>query len=60
MNLRPAARVIGNAGMYFVTPYAGSTLAGVPSLEIAFFTALIGLILSTSRELVEYGKERNW
>jgi len=56
MNFKPLARVIGNTGLYFVTPYAGSAMAGLLSLETALFTALIGLILSSSRELVEYGK----
>jgi hypothetical protein len=60
MDLRPLARVFGNAGLYFVTPYAGTTIAGVPSIEVAIYTALIGIILSGSRELIEYGKERNW
>jgi len=50
------ARVLGNSGTYFTAPYLGSTIAGVPSLEIAIYTAAIGLILSTSRELIEYGK----
>jgi|TARA_Y100001936_G_scaffold95299_1_gene93703 hypothetical protein len=54
--LKAIARVIGNSGMFFVTPYLGSTIAGLPSLEIALYTTLIGLILSTSRELIEYGK----
>ena len=54
--LRAIARVTGNSGMFFVTPYLGSTIAGIPSLEIALYTTLIGLILSTSRELIEYGK----
>jgi hypothetical protein len=58
MNTRPLARIMGNAGMYFVTPYTGSALAGAPSLDIAAFTALVGLILSASRELIEYGKQR--
>lgn len=58
MNTRPLARVLGNTGLYFVTPYAGSAMAGYPSIETALFTALIGLVLSASRELVEYGKER--
>jgi len=56
MNFKPLARVIGNTGLYFVTPYAGSAMAGLPSIETALFTSLIGLILSTSRELVEFGK----
>ncbi len=54
--LKAIARVIGNSGMFFVTPYLGSTIAGIPSLEIALYTTLIGWILSTSRELIEYGK----
>jgi hypothetical protein len=57
MTLKKAlARVLGNSGTYFTAPYLGSTLAGIPSLEIALYTAIIGLILSTSRELIEYGK----
>jgi hypothetical protein len=60
MNTRPIARVIGNTGLYFVTPYAGSAMAvGAPSVETAIFSAIIGLILTSSRELVEYGKQRN-
>jgi len=59
MNTRPIARVIGNTGLYFVTPYAGSAMAlGTPSIESAAFSAIIGLILTASRELVEYGKTR--
>jgi len=50
------ARVLGNSGTYFVTPYVGSAIAGIPSLEIALYTAIIGLVLSTSRELIEYGR----
>lgn len=53
------ARIFGNAGMYFVAPYIGSGVAtGVPNLETAGFTTLVGLILSSSRELIEYGKSR--
>ncbi len=59
MDKRPLARIIGNTGMYFVTPYAGSAMAGIPSIETALFTALIGLILSGSREMMDYGKRRN-
>jgi len=58
LNLRPIARVLGNAGMFFVAPYTGSAIAGVPSLEIAIWTTVIGIVFSTSRELVELGKER--
>jgi len=58
MDFRPVARIFGNTGLYFVTPYAGSAMAGYPSVETALFTALIGLIISTSRELIDYGKTR--
>ncbi len=59
VDMKPVARVLGNAGMYFVAPYAGSGLAeGIPNMEIAAFTALVGLILSASREAIEYGKTR--
>ncbi len=58
MDLRPVAIIFGNTGLYFVTPYAGSAMAGYPSVETALFTALIGLIISTSRELIDYGKSR--
>lgn len=52
----PIARVMGNAGIFFVTPYLGSTLAGVPSVETALWSVLVGLILSSSREVIEFGK----
>jgi hypothetical protein len=59
------ARIFGNAGMFFVTPYVGSGVAtgvGVSqtqmSIETASIITMIGLILSTSRELIEYGKQR--
>lgn len=52
----PIARIIGNAGIFFVTPYIGSTLAGSPSLDTALWSVLIGLVLSTSREAIEFGK----
>lgn len=57
MDIRyPLARIIGNAGIFFVTPYTGSVLAGAPSLETALWSVLIGLVLSTSREVIEFGK----
>lgn len=52
----PIARVLGNAGIFFVTPYLGSTLAGVPSVETAAWSVLVGLVLSSSREVIEFGK----
>ena len=51
------SRIFGNAGIFFVAPYAGSTLAGVPSLDTALWSALVGIILSSSRELIEIGKK---
>ena len=58
MNLRPMARVIGNTGLYFVSTLGGTTIAGVPDIEVALWVALIGLVTSGSRELSEYGKSR--
>lgn len=58
MNYKPLARIFGNAGIYFVAPYFASIAAGLPSVEIALWTTLIGLILSTSRELIEYGRRK--
>jgi len=51
------SRIFGNAGIFFVAPYAGSTIAGTPSLETALWSALVGIILSSSRELIEIGKK---
>ena len=50
-------RIFGNAGMYFVSPYIGSGITGALNLEIAFWAMVIGLILSTSRELLENAKK---
>lgn len=50
--------IFSNAGMYFVIPYTGSALAQIPSLEIASFSALIGLVLSASREGLDYVREQ--
>ena len=59
MDFKPLARVLGNAGLYFVTPYIGSGLAeGIPNFQIALWTTFIGLVLSASREAIEYGKTR--
>lgn len=52
----PIARIFGNAGIFFVTPYIGSAMEGTPSFGIALWTMLIGLIISASREAVEFGK----
>lgn len=43
-------RIFGNAGLYFITPLAGTTLAQAPSIEASLYSTLIGVILSASRE----------
>jgi len=50
--------VLSNSGMYFVLPYIGSAIADVPSLLTAVFTGAIGLILSASREGLDYVREQ--
>ena len=52
----PIARVLGNAGIFFVTPYLGSTLAGAPSVDTAIWSVLVGVVQSSSREVIEFGK----
>ena len=46
--------ILANTGMYFIIPYTGSAVVAAPSLEIAFFSMIIGLILSASREGLDY------
>lgn len=46
--------ILANSGMYFVIPLAGASLAMAPSLEAATYSMLIGLILSASREGLDY------
>jgi len=46
--------ILANTGMYFIIPYTGSAVAATPSLEIATFSMIIGLILSASREGLDY------
>jgi hypothetical protein len=58
MDTRPAARIIGNSGLFFVASLGGTVAMGAPSVEVATWTTFIGLIASTSRELAEYGKSR--
>ena len=50
--------ILANSGMYFIIPYTGSALAQVPSLEIALFSMIVGLILSASREGIDYVREQ--
>jgi len=40
--------------MYFVVPLAGTTLADAPSLVASLYSMLIGLILSASREGLDF------
>lgn len=58
MDTRPIARIIGNSGLFFVASLGGTVAMGAPSVEVAAWTTLIGLIASTSRELSEFGKTR--
>ena len=53
------ARVFGNTGMYFVAPYAATHAAGIPNLEVALWSMVIGLILAASREAAAYGRGYN-
>lgn len=58
MDTRPVARILGNSGLFFVASLGGTVAMGAPSIEVAIWTTLIGLIASTSRELAEFGKSR--
>ena len=44
--------------MYFVTPLVGTTLAQSPSVEASVYTMLIGIILSASREGLDYVRQK--
>lgn len=50
--------VLANTGQWFAIPYAGTALAQVPSLEVAGFSAMIGIILSATREWFDYVREK--
>lgn len=50
--------VLSNSGMYFVVPLVGTTLASAPSVEAALYSMTIGLILSASREGLDYVREQ--
>jgi hypothetical protein len=52
------ARITGNTGMYFITPLAGTTLAQIPSIETSLYCCMIGFILASSRELLDYGRQK--
>lgn len=51
--------ILANSGMYFAIPYAGSAIAQVPSIEVAGFSMMIGLIISASKEGLEFVKEHS-
>lgn len=46
--------ILANSGMYFVAPLAGTTLAQAPSIEASLYSMMIGLIVSASREGLDY------
>ena len=50
--------IFSNGGMFFVTPLVGTTLAQSPSVEAALYSMLIGIILSASREGLDYVKQQ--
>lgn len=58
MNLRPLARITGNAGIFFTATVGGTALSGAPDVEIALWVTLLGMIASASREVVEYGESK--
>lgn len=49
--------IFANGGMYFVTPLVGTTLAQAPSMEAALYSCFIGIILSASREGLDFVKQ---
>ena len=51
--------ILANAGQWFVIPYAGTAIASIPSLEVAAFTMMIGVIMSASREGLDYVREQS-
>ena len=51
-------RIFGNAGTFFVAPWIGSAIDGTPSLDIALWTCLVGIIMSSSREMLELAKNK--
>jgi len=51
-------RIMGNTGMYFVSPLAGTTLAQAPSIEASLYSCLVGFIISASREALDAAKEK--
>ena len=58
MPLIQLINILANSGMYFVLPLAGTTLAQAPSIEGALWTMFLGLILSASREGLDYVRQQ--
>lgn len=58
MDTRPIARILGNSGLFFVAALGGTVAMEAPSIEVAAWATVIGLIASSSRELVEFGKSK--
>jgi len=50
--------ILSNGGMYFVTPLVGTTLAQVQSIEASIYTIIIGMVLSASREGLDYVRQQ--
>jgi len=55
---KSVARIVGNAGVFFASGLGGSILATTPALELGLWVMTFGLIISTSRELLEYAREK--
>ena len=50
--------ILANSGMYFVVPLAGTSLAMAPSIEGSLYSMLIGMVLSASREGLDYVRQQ--
>ena len=58
MALARIINIFANAGMYFIAPLVGTTIDGAPSIAAALYTMLVGLILSASREGLDYVRQQ--
>lgn len=50
--------IVSNGGMYFVTPLVGTTLAQAPNIDASIYSMVIGMILSASREGLDYVRQQ--
>ena len=50
--------IFSNGGMYFIAPLAGTTLAQAPSIEASLYSMMIGIILSASREGLDFVRQQ--